>query len=35
MERPEWSYILKRYGLRENFEEIESQPFEKSKRTRR
>jgi polar amino acid transport system substrate-binding protein len=31
MERPEWSYILKRYGLRENFEKIESPPPQKSR----
>lgn len=24
MERPEWGFLLKRYGLEENFEEIQS-----------
>jgi polar amino acid transport system substrate-binding protein len=34
MEKPEWSFILKRYGLKENFEEIESSQIQKKKRNR-
>ena len=35
MEKPDWAFLLKRYGLGENFEEIQMDDMEKQKNRHR